>query len=314
MTLATAPRRHWVAWHLHIDTLGSGATDEVVRQVVGPAVAFLRQHGRTTSWFFMRYWQLGPHVRLRVADLPAGCHPAMDRLLQNHLADVSAGATGPPLTQAAYQAHAAPLAMAGEQGRCLPLGRLRHPGVYRERYWPEHARYGGPALLPESEALFEEASELALSFVALGPPEAARSGLGLRATQAALGVLPDDGHRLRFCRRAAAAWQAWAGGENGGEMPPAPPRERLGGPPPAPVRRWVNRLESAMTLWRRAVGEEEAQRILHAHIHMLHNRLGLSVAQECRHYRALAESLSDPERNYVHVSGPVPGPKQLVTP
>ena len=291
MTLPATSRRHWVAWHLHVDAFGPGATDEVVRQVLGPAVAFLRQHGRTTSWFFIRYWQLGPHLRFRVADLPAGCHPAMDRLLRNHLMEVSAEAGGPPLTQAAYQAHAAPLAMAGEGGRCLPLGRLRHPGVYRERYWPEHARYGGAGLLPESEALFEEASELALSFMALEPSEAARSGLGLRATEAALGVLPDDDRRLRFCRRAAAAWQAWAGGENGGEMPVPPPRGRLGGPAPAPVRRWVNQLEPAMMLWREAVGEEEAQRILHAHIHMLHNRLGLSVAQECRHYRALSEAL-----------------------
>lgn len=292
MRLPTTFRRHWVAWHLHINTLGPGATDEVVRQVVGPAVAFLRQHGRTTSWFFVRYWQLGPHVRFRVADLPAGSHPAMDRLLRNQLMEVSAEASGPPLTQAAYQAHAAPLAMAGEGGRGLPLGRLRPPGVYRERYWPEHARYGGPALLPVSEALFEEASELALSFVALEPPEAARSGLGLRATQAALGVLADDGQRLRFCRRAAAAWEAWAGLGNGGQRAAPPPRERLGGTAPAPVRRWVTQLESAMTLWRGAVGEDEAERILHAHIHMLHNRLGLSVAQECRHYQALSESQS----------------------
>ena len=46
-----------------------------------------------------------------------------------------------------------------------------------------------------------------------------------------------------------------------------------------------------MQQWRRATTDERAEQILRSHIHMLHNRLGLSVGQEHNHYVVLAETL-----------------------
>jgi hypothetical protein len=46
-----------------------------------------------------------------------------------------------------------------------------------------------------------------------------------------------------------------------------------------------------MAIWRTETGEDVAERILHSHVHMLHNRLGLSVGQERNHYLVLAEAV-----------------------
>ncbi len=286
----------WRAWHLHLSSSVVAASDRVVHHVVGAAADTLRQGQTPTPWFFMRYWQYGPHVRFRVANLDPDRGEVLDRLLRARMTEVLA-ATPINLTPEEYRRSAAPLAAAGEGGHALDLGELWPPGVYQHLYQPEVDRYGGPGLLAESEALFQVASELALAFVRLGPPEAARSGLGLRATQAALDVLADDDRRRRFCLRAGAGWQAWGDRgwdrNNGRGKNPAPlPAVRLAGNVPAPVQRWADQLGSAMTLWRGATDEEQAERVLHAHIHMLHNRLGLSVVQEHNHYLALAATLA----------------------
>ncbi len=274
----------WTSWHLHLSTLGTRASDDVIRHAVGPAVDAL-----STGWFFVRYWQFGPHVRLRVANLTPDDESRLEALLQSSVAGLAVTA-GAPLTAEQYLQAAAPLAAAGEGGRELDTGELWPAGVYRQRYQPEVARYGGAALIAESEALFQRSSELALAFLRLDPPESARSGLGLRATQAALAVVGGEEERRRLCQRAAAGWQAWADRAGVGKLPAAsyqaPTEVR---DPPAPVTRWAGQLGRSMTTWRAEVGEEMAERILQSHIHMLHNRLGLNVAQEQIHYRALAE-------------------------
>jgi hypothetical protein len=279
----------WAAWHLHLAALGAPATDQVVRHVVGAAVDALREWDAATEWFFIRYWQFGPHVRLRVADLGAERQQDLDARIRARMADIlSAGSH--TLTADQYRQHAAPLAAAGEGGQPLDPGELWPAGVYRQPYQPEVERYGGPSLLALSESLFHQASRLAHAFIQLRPPEGARSGLGLRATRAALDALAGDDERLRFCQRAASGWQSWAERGGGGKIPAAAPMAGLEGKAPAPVRRWADQLSQAMTQWRGATTEQAAERILHSHVHMLHNRLGLSVGQECNHYLVLAST------------------------
>lgn len=284
----------WAAWHLHLSVLGAAATDEVIRHVVGPAVDWCHERQTATEWFFVRYWQFGPHVRLRVAGLEPQAEQHLDQLLRVRLHEIASEAPG-GLTPEEYRQHATFLAAAGEGGHALEVGELKCSGVYRQTYRPEVDRYGGPSLMSASESLFQEASELALAFVRCRPPEAARAGLGLRATRAALEALPDTSRRGAFCRVRAADWQSWqssaATGGGTATTTIAPPG-LLDARTPAPVRRWVEHLHPAMAAWRMAVSEDRADRILGAHIHMLHNRLGLSVSQELSHYLALAEALA----------------------
>jgi hypothetical protein len=284
---ATPIRDYWSSWHLHVSALGAPATDRVIRHVVAPAVDWCRRPWPAPApWFFIRYWQFGPHVRLRVGGLDQEREEQLDAWLRDSMAELTGAAPG-ALTPAEYQSQVAALASAGEGDGPLELGELWPPGVYRQPYRPEVDRYGGPDLMPLSESLFQESSELTLAFTGRNPPEAARKGLGLRATWAAVEVLAED-RRTPFCRRAAHRAAAWApAGATGRAAAPATGLER---PAPAPVRRWVDRLRQAMDQWPAADGE----RILHAHIHMLHNRLGLGLDQELIHYRALATAATGP--------------------
>jgi len=276
----------WAAWHLHLSALGAPATDQLVRHAVGPAVDWCHAQQPHASWFFVRYWQYGPHVRLRLGGLDPGAERHLEQLLKDCVTELAATVPA-PLTPEEYRRHAAFLAAAGEGGGALDLGELSPPGVYRRPYRPEVDRYGGRRLLPQSESLFEEASELALAFIRRKPPEAARAGLGLRSTWAALDAVAAD-RRERFCRQAAEGWEAWAANGRWGEIPAVPSPAPLGGGLPAPLRRWSDCLRPAMTAWRAHLTESGAERILQAHLHMLHNRLGLSIGQERNHYLALA--------------------------
>jgi Lantibiotic biosynthesis dehydratase C-term len=287
----------WDSWHLHVPAFGAAAGDQVVARVVGPAADRLRAWESPTVWFFVRYWQFGPHVRFRVLGLDQEQSDQLDALLRRQLTDTLAGITT-ALSPEEYQRIAAPLAAAGEGGQALELGDLWPPGVYRRPYLPEIDRYGGAARLAQSEALFATSSELALAFLRRNPPGAARSGLGLCATRAALDALADGDRRRRFCRRAGDGWQAWASRGGGGlpQVPQVPARlravEGVEGRTPAPVRRWAEQLCEAMTTWQAEAGEDVAERILHSHVHMLHNRLGLSVGEERSNYLVLAEAVN----------------------
>lgn len=281
----------WDAWHLHVGDARPEAADQVLRGVVAPAVAWHRAHQAPTAWFFVRYWQYGPHVRLRLAGLDEGGRTEVHRLLDDRLVELLTTIPA-TLSPAEYRRQAAPLAAAGEGGRRLDVGSLWPAGVYRCPYQAETDRFGGPRLMAESEAVFQSASELALAFCQLGAPEPARSGLGLRATWAALQLLASD-RRLAFCRRAARGWQAWAaagGGLSEHALPMLP--AGVDGPAPPPVRRWVERLGGAMAMWEASLPPAEVERILHAHVHLLHNRLGLGVVHEYNHYRALEAALT----------------------
>ncbi|WP_293573089.1 lantibiotic dehydratase C-terminal domain-containing protein [Phaeobacter sp.] len=52
----------WAAFHL----FHAGDLDDVLLQVVKPVIAEVQTENPTLNWFFLRYWNGGPHVRLRV--------------------------------------------------------------------------------------------------------------------------------------------------------------------------------------------------------------------------------------------------------
>ena len=58
----------WVCWHLHVGAMGADLMDSVLLDGVVPVLAELP----VSKWFFVRYWQGGPHLRLRMRDLPEG--------------------------------------------------------------------------------------------------------------------------------------------------------------------------------------------------------------------------------------------------
>ncbi|MFE6818670.1 thiopeptide-type bacteriocin biosynthesis protein [Streptomyces sp. NPDC057677] len=319
---ATAPppaarATDWTAWHLHLGTTARSAHDRVVTDVIGPTI---RELAPGTPWFFIRYWQSGPHLRLRVGDLDTAARARVEAALTARLAVAGAPAPGEePLDPAAYRSGAERLAAAGETGENTSVKALLPPGVHPAVYEPEFDRYGGRALMPAAESLFTLSSGLVLAALPRVGSERQRAVLALRGTVAVAAALGDPADRAYYYAHGLGAWRAWAA-EAGH---------------PAELLDTITRVEGAVTLdpgshgpfagWhaRIAAHADEIREqspthpgmVLFSHAHMLHNRLGLSLLEELRTYAVLARAFPVPEGTPVPASAPVlastPAPRNV---
>ena len=287
------PNRCWWSAHLHFEGGLYGATgDRVIRRVVAPLVRTHRE--RMAGWFFIRYSLGGNHVRLRLrGDLVESWAPAA----------VAVAASG--------------------------LVQRVEPAVYE----PEVERYGGGAGVAAAEDLFEVSSQAALDLLATLPKadRSARLGVGLAATLCGLQTFVDGAaeaaalignHGARYlryrvpeterqrsveerfshglerqarslARLVASIWEVLA---EGGELPPPlalwrrgleaqrgrlrelVAQRRLLASDGRPVRRWES-----------AVGG-----LLPSYLHMMSNRLGITVGEEIYLAWLISEVLAAP--------------------
>ncbi|RJK98196.1 lantibiotic dehydratase C-terminal domain-containing protein [Vallicoccus soli] len=292
---APDPGAAWTAWHLHLASPARSLHDRVALGVVAPVVAALPGH----PWFFLRFWQSGPHLRLRVRDLDAGTADAVEAELASRLVGVGALRPGEvPVDASAYADGAARLA-AGERGRDATVRDLLPPGVHRTPYQPEVDRYGGPALLPDSEALFQTSSEAVLAYLASGrggEPPVPRTALAARATAVAAAVLDGPGERADYYAHGVRAWREWALLSHPAEVVGAAVRVGADVPPvpdaPGPFAPWQRGL-AGLVRRVRAETPYPPGGLLSSHVHMLHNRLGLTLLDELRTYAWLAATAGD---------------------
>ena len=132
--------------------------DRRLASLVGPLVQELRASGAIEGWFFIRYREPKPHLRLRLRGTPqrlrADAWPALESRIK-------------------------PLLDSGE----IHTIRL-------DTYVPEINRYGGPQAIAAAERFFEADSEMTLALLALEGHSAAdwRECAALLATDALLGL------------------------------------------------------------------------------------------------------------------------------
>ncbi len=168
----------WVSVHVfHAGPLGVLLVD-----AVAPLVGALTGAGLIDGYFFLRYWEGGPHLRLRLR--PAGGQPEpaeVRRLVTERLCGYLA--THPSIRQLTAQQYAA-LADQLAAGEALS----RYEGALRPNdsidfiaYLPEHDWYGGAESLAAVERHFVESSELALRLLngATPPPRRTAQALAL---------------------------------------------------------------------------------------------------------------------------------------
>ncbi|MFC4147651.1 thiopeptide-type bacteriocin biosynthesis protein [Micromonospora mangrovi] len=278
----------WQSWHLHVDSLDPRAVEAAVVEVVGPTVAEFGQHAdRPRPWFFIRYWQGGPHVRLRLADAGPDAAAVQAALARRTAAVNVALPAGSRLTVEDYQRSAAPIADRGEAGTPLPLTSLLPPGAHPARYEPEVDRYGGTALIAASEALFHASSVVCLRACRDRAGGSRIAADGLEAMAATLSAWPGD--RLALLRGVRDGWAQWLGSD----FPDAPEQARILAHL-APALRdladgatsrwtpWTARLGVAAKEWTDRLGAARARQILGSHLHMTQNRLGVGAAREGR--------------------------------
>ncbi|HJX63882.1 MAG TPA: thiopeptide-type bacteriocin biosynthesis protein, partial [Polyangia bacterium] len=171
------PAEHWVSFRIY------GAVerqDAVLFEAVGPAVKAALDAGEIDAWFFLPYLdQAGRRHHLRVRG-----HAGSERK-----AEAFAGRVRHAL---------APLCSRGD------VVRVETGGYFREA-----ARYGGAALMPAVERLFQSSSELVLAVLEAedqGTSQADRVALAVRAADAmASGVGLDLAARMGLARRCREA-------------------------------------------------------------------------------------------------------------
>ena len=166
--------------HLHFaGALYDTTCDEVLLRVVEPLVNRWTEAGLTRRFFFVRYGEEGPHVRLRLEVLD----------------------DGPPL-----RAKLAEVIAALARPEAIAAGGLPAIDVRWVNYEPELDRYGGPAAISVAEDIFDLSSRTALALLSsMSPPVAdARRGRALLAMLVTLHA---------FCEHAgwAAAFSTYYG-------------------------------------------------------------------------------------------------------
>lgn len=155
--MSSPEERVWLAEHLFVDGgIYTPATDRVVLDVVAPFVRRCRQEGWIDGWFFIRYSEHGPHVRLRLRGRPEVLEREAAPALHAHLAALHPGvAEGlPSFPEGTWPAD--------------PAGADAEPRVtHRARiaYEPETERYGGPDGVRLAERFFEVSSDAAVALL-----------------------------------------------------------------------------------------------------------------------------------------------------
>ena len=252
--------------------------DPLITGHVGPLAARLVDDDLARRFFYLRYWEGGPHVRLRVCARPEDT----DRILSVARARLGAHFRAAPsrgrVTPTLYAEWAARYARA-EQLTDYDREVVPPDTVTLGRYEPETSSFGGGAALELVENHFCVSSALALRCLASGRPVLSTASVATLATYVCLpdratSVLPGDDD---------PAWPA-AGAEflELAARLRAADTDQPGGDPAVGWLFEMRRLGARMTELGRP-GPRVLSRCLHLHL----NRLGVTATQE-RRLRRLA--------------------------
>jgi hypothetical protein len=296
----------WLSLHIYLS--GVPETEAFMEEQLAPRLRSWTSAGQLDSWFFIRYWEGGPHIRVRLT----GSITADAESVRADLADAAqAYLIDQPVTREIYyQAHS----FDGKPVDHAALPWHEQGSVVAIPYEAEIQRYGGPEALLASERLFGLSSSIAMSVVkATRHDMAKRASLSfglmaasILATQVSLQAMG------QFFRHYAAFWANYHG------APVAPASPAIAATPSQVnalqrLVRQVSRGAEALDLhsrWARGVAEfvdeldqlrgagllvspfdgkpaldEQrygiaVQNILSSQIHMLNNRLGIVPASE----------------------------------
>ncbi|MEV5595453.1 thiopeptide-type bacteriocin biosynthesis protein [Streptomyces sp. NPDC052496] len=162
----TAEGSDWVGAHIFYDT----GQDALLTDCVRPLVARLTADGLVQRWFFLRYWEGGPHVRLRLLPARSADRAGIEEVTGRH---VRAYLEAVPAADVVDRARFAEVSegLASLEGRSgqEEQEEVRPNNTLDFRpYERENADFGYGAAMTAVEQHFRESSELALSAVGTG--------------------------------------------------------------------------------------------------------------------------------------------------
>jgi len=270
----------WVSAHVFT----GHPLDLVVCGLLPAVLDDLRPRGLADRFFFIRHWQFGPHLRLRVRATAPDAEPRIRAALDAHTTAFFADLPSTPaMTEHQYAELAArfgPMEPGTQAGTLASNDSLAFI-----RYQPENTKYGHGAALRAAEECFATCSELALAAATAQWTPAQRLAhcfALLAATPGPSGgspAIPLSGTAVEQYRRSRATLLPVARSARAAlaEEPP-------GGPGDDPAARWF-------ASFRRARDLAADPALLHGQLtHLACNRLGVRLEQEAtlRQLAALA--------------------------
>ncbi|MFI0980590.1 thiopeptide-type bacteriocin biosynthesis protein [Streptomyces sp. NPDC021093] len=151
----------WVCAHVFYDA----DQDRLLTECLGPLADALRADGLVQRFFFLRYWEGGPHVRLRLLPAHRSDRAAVERRAEAEIRAFLRRVPAPDVVDRSRFAQVAE-GLAGLEGRAGHDQEV-HPNnsVAFPPYAREHADYGYGRAVAAVERHFFESSRLALTVV-----------------------------------------------------------------------------------------------------------------------------------------------------
>ena len=174
---APAAPSGWHSFHLFLHT-GAQEVDAFLTDELAPLLDDLVARRQAAEWFFIRYGEGGPHLRIRVRALAAAAAAELPDTLAR-LAKALPATDGPWPSQ--------------------------HAEVRIVAYVPETERYGGRLALPVAEQVFAASSQLTVQALKL-------TGQGADRLTLAADLAHTTAFALGMDRLAAARWLRWHAG------------------------------------------------------------------------------------------------------
>ena len=301
---------------LHVFLADPVRCERYLRERVEPALSRWRASGALERWFFIRYWDGGPHLRIRLAGPQA--EDALDTLSEGIDAY---HADAPPTRESFYSGHS----FDGEPVNVADLPWYGEGAVKRIAYVPELLRYGGAHAMDASEQLFELSSRLALSMCkSTEERRASRPSTALVLMAAAILACGESiGGLGAYFERYGQVWADKVGPAGAGPVAEPPTQEQIDlllRLREQAAAGWDGK--SAHAIWAAGVAQlagrlralhrqgrlampyyggpihnddmlrEAVLEIVGSHVHMLNNRLGIGAAGEFLLARLLANMVN----------------------
>ncbi|MGW6424242.1 lantibiotic dehydratase C-terminal domain-containing protein [Nocardia sp. NPDC055053] len=202
--------RDWISAHAFYH----GDIDRLVGDVVAPLRARFDNENQVTSSFFLRYWDGGPHLRLRVLPAARSERAAVEAAIADAFGGFFERSPAADVLTAADYARMAPRLAAGEGLAEYHTALCANNTLVFSTYRREHDRYGDGASIQAVEHHFAESSTVAEHLIESAA--GGRTRLAVATAAIALGwyaAFPDpvelDGKLVAAPGIPSAAEQVW---------------------------------------------------------------------------------------------------------
>lgn len=147
-------KRDWHAYHIFYHRFDK--QDSLLLDCIAPLVAEVQEKNLCKDWFFIRYWEGGPHIRLRFLDPD----PLVETMIHERITDFITAY--PPKEEITRDQYYRNHKFDGEPVDPDTLPWYPNGSIVKLPYEPEYQRYGGKDAMAISEKIFTYSSEMAL--------------------------------------------------------------------------------------------------------------------------------------------------------